>query len=115
AFPEVRPVLDLDQLDLKPYARAVLIHYGGKLHRLADPRFEPLAAIKSLTNPIGTWRDALRLIRFFWEIDRGKIEHQLAKEERLALDLLRWNGGFSPAMIDRFFRPLAGMLFPDRE
>jgi phytoene dehydrogenase-like protein len=114
AFPEGRRALDLDSLDLKPLARAVLVRFGGKFHRLADPRFEPCAAVKSLLNPVGTPRDTLRTVRLFWGIDRGKLGKQLAKEERLALDLLRWNGGFSVAMIDRFYRPLAGMFFLDR-
>lgn len=114
ASPEARRVLDIEALDLKPFSRAILVRFGGKFHRLADPRFEPFAAAKSLLNPIGSLRDKLRMVRLFWEIDRGNLEHQLAKNERLTLDLLRWNGKFSAAMIDRFFRPLAGMLLHDR-
>jgi phytoene dehydrogenase-like protein len=114
AFPEARRVLDLEALDLKPYRHALLVRSGGQFHRFSDPRFEPCAALRSLGNSIGTIGDKLRLVRFFGNLTRGKLEKQLAREERLALDLLRWNGGFSPALIDRFFRPLAGLLFNDR-
>src|SRR5207248_3899068 len=113
--PEGRRVLDLDALDLKPLARAVLVRVGGKFHRVADPRSEPLAALKSLFHPVGTARDKLRLVRLFWEIDRGPLDRQLGKDERLTLDLLRWNGRFTPAMIDRLFCPLFGGVFLDRE
>ncbi|HJZ57196.1 MAG TPA: NAD(P)/FAD-dependent oxidoreductase, partial [Gemmataceae bacterium] len=114
AYPEGRRVLDLGALDLKSFARAALVWVGGKFHRVADPRSEPFAAAKSLFNPVGTARDKLRLVRLFWEIDRGTLDQQLAKDERLTLDLLRWNGKFSPAMIDRLFRPLFGGMFLER-
>ena len=107
AAPETRRALDSVALDLKPFARAVLVRFNGRFHRMADPRFEPLAAIQSLANPIGTLRDKLRLLRLAGEL------HFENSTEALALDWLRWRGRFTPAMIDRFFRPLAGLLFND--
>src|SRR5205085_10757377 len=97
AYPEGRRVLDLAALDLKPFTRGALVWFGGRFHRVADPRREPLAAIRSLFNPVGTVRDKLRLVRLFWDIDRGPLAGQWAKEERLTLDLLRWDGGCGPA------------------
>ena len=107
AAPETRRALDYDALDLQPFARAALVRFNGRFHRIADSRFEPLAAIKSLANPIGTLRDKLRLMRLSGEL------HIENSTEALALDWLRWRGRFTPAMIDRFFRPLAGLLFND--
>lgn len=115
AYPEGRRVLDLAALDLKPFARAVVVWHGGRFHRLADPRSEPLAAAKSVFDSAIPLRDKLRFVRLFWEIDRGSLDSQLAKEERLTLDLLRWNGKFSPAAIDRLFRPLFGGICLERQ
>jgi phytoene dehydrogenase-like protein len=115
ASPEGRRVLDLAALDLRPFARAVLVWYGGRFHRFADPRSEPLAAAKSLFNPVGSVRDKLRMVRLFWEIDRGSLEKQFAMDERPTLDLLRWNGRFSRAMIDRLFRPLCGAFCLEKQ
>jgi len=115
AFPEGRRVLDLDVLDLKTFAHAALVWFGGRFHRIADPRSEPLAAARSLFNPVGSVRDKLRLVRLFWEIDRGALDRQLARDERLTLDLLRWNGRFTPAMIDRLFRPLCGAVLLEKQ
>lgn len=115
ASPEGRRVLDLAALDLKPFARAVLVWYGGRLHRLPDPRSELLAAAKSLFNPVGSVRDKLRMVRLFWEIDRGSLEQQLASDERPTLDLLRWNGHFTPAMIDCLLRPLCGAFCLEKQ
>jgi len=101
AATESQRLIDRDALELKPFAQAVLVRFNGRFHRFAA---------NSLWNPIGTVRDKLRLVRFLehLECDPGETD------ERLALDLLRWNGRFTPAMIDRFFRPLAGWLFHDR-
>jgi phytoene dehydrogenase-like protein len=115
AYPEGRRVLDLPALDLKPFARGVLVWHGGRFHRVADPRSEPLAALRSLFNPIGTPLDKLRLVRLFWEFDRGPLDRQFEKDERLTLDVLRRPGRFSPSMIDRFFRPLFGGIFLERD
>ena len=115
AYPEGRRVLDLDALDLKPFARGALVRLGGRFHRVADPRSEPFAAARSLLNPIGSPRDKLRLLRLYWELERGKLDAEFACDERLTLDLLRWNGRFSERMIDRLFRPLFGGVFLERD
>src|SRR5688500_9399960 len=47
AYPEGRRVLDLAALDLKPFTRGALVWFGGKFHRVADPRSEPFGAVKS--------------------------------------------------------------------
>jgi phytoene dehydrogenase-like protein len=114
AYPEGRRVLDLDALDLRPFARGALVRVGGKFHRVADPRAEPLAAARSLVNPVGTARDKLRLVPFTWDITAGKLEDQFTKDERLTLDLLRWNGRFTDRMIDRLFRPFFGGVALDK-
>ncbi len=115
AYPEGRRVLDLEALELKPFTRGAIVRFGGAFHRLADPRSAPLAGVRSAFNPIGSTRDKLRLVRLYWEIQRGRLDQQLAKDERLTLDLLRWNGSFTPEFIDRFFRPFLGGVFLERE
>lgn len=115
AYPEGRRVLDLDALDLRPFPSGLHVWTGRRFHRFVDPRRAPLAAIRSLFNPIASPLDLFRLLRLSWSIGQGKLEHQTAKDERLTLDLLRWNGRFSPAMIDRVFRPLLGGIFHEKE
>ena len=115
AYPEGRRVLDLATLDLKPFTRGVQIWYRGQFHRFADPRAEPITALKSLFNPIGTLADKLRLLRLFWDIERGRLDEQLSKSEQLTLDVLRWNGKFTQSMIERFFRPVLGRVFLERD
>ena len=115
AYPEGKRVLDLGALDLKPFTRGALVRVNGKFRRVADPRSEPLTAAGSLFNGVGTARDKLRLLPLTWDIGAGKLENQFVKDERLTLDLLRWNGKFTEKMIDRLFRPFFGGVALDKE
>lgn len=110
AYPEGRRVLDYAALDLKPFTRGALVWFGGKFHRVADPRSEPVGAVKSLFNPIGTARDKLRLARLFWDVSRTPPDES---PDRLTLDVLRER--FSPSLVDRLFRPFLGGVFLERE
>ncbi len=114
AYPEGKRVLDYAALDFKPFTRGALVRVGGKFHRVADPRSEPVSAARSAFGPVGTFRDKLRLARLAWDLEAGSLDDQTAKDERLTLDLLRWNGRFTDAMIDRFFRPFFGGVSLDR-
>ena len=114
AYPEGRRVLDYDELNLRRFTRGALVWYGGRLRRLADPRSAPLAALRSLFNPVGTVADKMRVARLAWLVERGSPERQLETSEQLTLDFLRGSLGFSPAMIDRFFRPFFGGAFLDK-
>lgn len=108
AYPEGRRVLDLAALDLKPFTRGANVWVNGRFHRVADPRSEPLAGVASLLNAVGSPADKLRLVKLYWDIDRGPLADQFTKDERLTLDLLRTTGGFGPKIIDRLFRPFFG-------
>jgi phytoene dehydrogenase-like protein len=115
AYPEGRGVLDLEALDLRCFQRAALIWYRGRFHRIADPRQAPLTSLRALGNPIGTLRDKWRLALLAWDLLDDKPDEGLEREERLTLDLLRWNAGFSETMIDRFWRPFLGSVFLEKK
>jgi phytoene dehydrogenase-like protein len=115
SYPEAERVLDYGPLDLKRFKSAALVRFGGRFHRIADLRREPLAAIKSLFNPIGTVRDKLRVFPLISKVTAGKVEDQFRRPEGLTLDFLRWGGRFSEPMIDRFFRPFFGGIFLERD
>ena len=111
SYPEARRVLDYGPLKLKPFYRGAWVRYAGRFHRLADPRKHPLTALRSLASPIGTVRDKLRLVDLLRRVLSGSIADQWQSRERLTLDFLRLDCGFSDAMIERFFRPFFGGVF----
>jgi phytoene dehydrogenase-like protein len=114
AYPECRRVLDLSALVLRPFARGVLVRFGGRFHRFADTRSTPGAAVTSFFDPVGAPADMLRVARLKWSLDQGDDDEQTTEDDHLALDFLRTRG-FGPELIDRFFRPFFGGLFLDRE
>lgn len=115
AYPEAQRLLDYAALDLRPFAAGVLIRFRGRFHRLVDPRRSPVAGVKALASPIGSFADKWRLWSLDAKVRAGKIEDQFARREGLTLNFLRWGGRFSDAMIDRFFRAFCGTFFLDRE
>jgi phytoene dehydrogenase-like protein len=114
SYPEAKEVLDYDKLKLKPFLSGALVRYGGRFHGLSDPWRRPLAALRSLPSPIGSFYDKLRVARFRSQTLRGTIEDRLRDPETTSLRALQ-DAGFSPAMIERFFRPFLGGIFLDAE
>ena len=117
SYPEARKALDYNALDLQPFYAGALVRFQGGFHVVADPFRHLFDALGSLTpaNPIGSPVDkvlvgvkrTLLLLRSVEEILRDQDESTI--EERLQRD------GFSPAIIDRFFRPFLGGIFFRRD
>src|SRR4051794_40759728 len=61
AYPEARRHLDYDALQLKPFSRGALVRFGGRFHRLADPRRNLVRGVMSLFSGIGTIQDKSKL------------------------------------------------------
>lgn len=107
AYPEVSRQLDVDTLDLRAFDPGSLIWTGGRLHRVGDPRRMPTALASSALAPFGTVADKARLALLQREL-RGSDPRRLLRDPDITtIDALR-DRGFSPTMIDRFFRPLFG-------
>jgi phytoene dehydrogenase-like protein len=106
AYPEARRLLDYDALDLRRFYPGALVRQGGKWHRVADPFRHPLDGMRGVFNPIGSLADKLRVGRLrlggfdFSRHDAGLTTLQALQAE-----------GFSPSMIERFFRPFLGGVF----
>ena len=114
SYPEAKAVLDYDALDLKPFWPGALVRFRSKFHELADPWRRPFAAMKSVFSPIGSMADKLRVARLRARTLRGSIEDRFRDPETTSLQMLR-DCGFSPSMIDRFFKPFLGGIFLDPE
>src|SRR3954453_9036996 len=61
AYPEAQRVLDYGPLDLRKFARGALVCCGGRFHRLADPRRDPVRGLQTLFGPIGSFADKWRI------------------------------------------------------
>src|SRR5688500_2384182 len=55
AYPEVRAAVDLGRLDLCRMDDAVVVHRGGRLHRLANPLAHPSDVVGLARTPLLGW------------------------------------------------------------
>lgn len=116
AYPELARWLDLDALALCPFEPGADVRVGGAFHRVSDPRRRPTEVLATIRAPIGTFADKLRVLALVASVVRGDPVDLLRRRDRSTLERLQ-GVGFSPTMIERFFRPLfAGIqLDPDLE
>lgn len=112
-YPRVRRELDVEALRVQAFTPGALVHLRGRLHRLADPRRRPLAAVDTLTAPIGSIGDKLRLAAMVAADAVLPVPRLLARPETSAYVAAR-GSGLSDTVIDRFVRPfLSGVLLED--
>ena len=114
AYPEARRVLAYDRLGLKPFAPGAIIRIDGRFHNIADPRRHPRDLRSTLTAPIGTMGDRLRMIRLVLNVRRGTPSRIFQNQDTPTMEFLR-SKAFSEKIIQRFFKPFfAGVcLDPD--
>ena len=114
AYPTTQQVLDYDRLDLRPFEPGALLRMDSGFHRIADPFRRPGAVLETLSAPVGTFGDKLRVARLALSLRRDSVEEILARDEFTTRDRLQALG-FSPKMIEVFFRPFLGGVFLDAD
>jgi phytoene dehydrogenase-like protein len=107
AYPEARRQLDYHRLELKPFAPGAIIRAAGKFMRVSDPRRRPRDIWSSLTAPVGTFADRLRMIRMASGARRGSVSSLFQSPDMTTLEYLQARG-ISEKMIERFFKPFFG-------
>ncbi len=114
AYPEARRLLDYRALRLRTFAPGALVRVRGKLHRVSDPFRQPWTLPATLLAPVGSLADKLAVVRLRSRVRRGTVEEIWTRPETSSLEALQ-TFGFSPRMIDSFFRPFFGGIFLDTE
>jgi phytoene dehydrogenase-like protein len=112
AYPEIQRRVDLRALDLKPFYAGALVRVGSDFHRMADPGMEMADALRSVTAPVGSFSDKLRVARLRQTLGVGDPEDLLTGASQTTEAELRARG-FSDGMLDRFFRPFFGGVLLD--
>jgi phytoene dehydrogenase-like protein len=113
-YPEVSRQLDVAALRLQPFDPGALVWHGDRGYPVIDPFRDlpntarhPRDLIASATAPIGSLADKARVALMRHNLGRGPAADLFRKPDTSTLNALR-SRGFSPTMIDRFFRPLFG-------
>lgn len=104
AYPEARRQLDYKKLGLKSFSPGVAVKVNGNLFYLSDPVRRPQELWNTLTSPIGSFTDRLRILKLFAE-NRIKGPGGIFELPDIStVDFLR-SYHFSDRIIERFFRP----------
>ncbi len=113
AYPELRGMIDLEQLDLRTFQSGAHIQRGGAFVRVANPLRHPIrGVISALTGAIGA-TDAFRILPVAMRAAFGRsVIDPDASYGFSARDLLR-RMKVSEQLIDQFFRPFFGGVFLD--
>lgn len=114
AYPEARRSLDYQALDLRAFEPGALVRLDHRFRRVSDPWRRPGRAFEALVSPIGTLSDKLRLAWLRAKVCRGPADGAFALPAVPTLDFLRQQG-FSPGMVEQFFRPFLGGIFLEPE
>jgi len=114
AYPEARRVLNYDRLELRPFAPGTIIRIDGRFYKIADPRRYPRGLWHTLSAPIGTIRDRLRMIQLVMNVRRGAPSRIFQKQDMPTMEFLRLKG-FSEKIIQRFLKPFFAGVCLDPE
>lgn len=110
SYPQVQRRLDLGALDVRALTPGALVHYDGRLRRVANPLRAPLAGAASATSGVFGPADLVRLAAYSATAGFGspaRTQKRADVSSKAAFHM----AGLSPALIDRFLRPfLAGVL-----
>jgi len=115
AYPAISRWIDEKALETSSFLPgAHILLPKGRRTTIGDPLRQPNMLFKTLSNPVGSFGDKLKLLKLVAKVKRATSE-QLFEEPEMSTDdfLHRW--GFSPDMISTFFRPFYGGIFLERE
>ena len=107
AYPVVRQTLKRYPLRLKRFPPGVVIHRDDRFYTLADPRRCPKYFWETMTAPVGTLTDRLRMLKMAHKVCSGSHESLFQGPESTAMTFLKASG-FSEKMIRSFFIPFFG-------
>lgn len=114
AYPEAGNLLDVRSLDLREFKAGALIYQESGMRRVMDVFREPRHLVGSALAPVGSVTDKLRVARLKWRLMRRSVADIAGREDMTTESYLR-RAGFSPRMIDGFFRSFYGGIFLERE
>lgn len=114
AYPEAIRQLDYEALQLRRFEPGALVWRGGRTHVVADPFRAPRTLAATAVSPIGSPIDKARIALMRRRL-RSVHPATLLGGADTATGPTLTARGFSPKMIDRFFRPLFGGIQLDPE
>lgn len=112
AYPAARSQLDYKGLDLQKFFMGAGIWHGDQWSLMGDPLAHPSSIVSTWMSPAGSIHDKFLVARLKMSLASAKTEAIFHSEDSTTENFLK-DYGFSPRMIDQFFRPFMGGVFLD--
>jgi hypothetical protein len=97
-----------------PDKKVISMRIDGRFHKIANPRRSHRDLWSTLTAPIGTIRDRLRMIQLVMSVRRGALSRIFQKQDMPTMEFLR-SKGFSEKISQRFLKPFFAGVCLDPE
>ncbi len=114
AYDECQSILDYGALELGAFEPGALIWTGSQVEKLIDPWRRPKQLFRSALSPIGSLGDKLKIGGLREKLRRKPVNAIYESQDSTTIEHLQ-NLGFSPDIIESFFRPFYGGIFLERE
>jgi len=113
-YPETKALLDYKKLNLKRFLPGATVLYDEGQFEIADPFRRPSATLATIFAPVGSLKDKINT--FFLKNKLVKISiPNIFKQPEIETILQLKNYGFSPKMIDRFYKPFFSGIFLEND
>ena len=118
SYPAARRHLDIPALEPRYFESGALLHDGGQTWTVAHPLRHPGDVLEGAFGAMFPLVDKARLVALVAELIATPDDWLLAEtasERDVSAAHYLWRRGFSPAIIERFFRPFFGGVFLDNK
>jgi len=110
AYPLANKYLDMDKLQLNRLELGAMIYANNKSYLIGDPLRNWKVLFPTLMAAIGTFGDKLKILKLNRRLNQKSLEEIFASPEKTTQEYLV-EFGFSPKIIDRFFKPFFAGIF----
>ena len=113
-YPETKALLDYNKLNLKRFLPGTTVLYDGGQFEIADPFRRPTATLATLFAPVGSLKDKINTFFLKNKLVNISIPNLFKQPEVDTISQLE-KYGFSPKMINRFYKPFFSGIFLEND
>jgi phytoene dehydrogenase-like protein len=113
-YPETKALLDYKKLNLKRFLPGASVLYDKGQFEIADPFRRPTGTFATLIAPVGSLKDKINTFFLKNKLVNISITNLFKQPEIETIAQLK-KYGFSPKMIDRFYKPFFSGIFLEND
>jgi phytoene dehydrogenase-like protein len=113
-YPETKALLDYKKLNLKRFLPGATVLYDEGQFEIADPFRRPTATFATLLAPVGSLKDKINTFFLKNKLVKIAVSDVFKQPEVDTISQLK-KYGFSPKMIDRFYKPFFSGIFLEND